>query len=86
MLLTESNLFRTDDTEQASRPYDQHRNENQEPDGVLERRVEIVAGKRLDQADDEAADEGAPDAAEAAKDHDGKGREDEVAADLWDMV
>jgi hypothetical protein len=81
-LLTKPDLLGADLTEQARGADDQDDDEDSEQDGVLQGRVEIVAGQRLRHADDKAADIGAQDAAKAAEDHDREGGQDEGRADL----
>src|SRR5215210_1778750 len=82
ILFTEAHLLCPDMAEEAGRADDQHRDEDHEPDRVLEGGIEVEAGKSLGQADQEAAEIGARDAAEPPEHHHREGGQDEVAADL----
>jgi hypothetical protein len=66
-LSTETKFLRAHATEQARWADDEHNNEDHEPHGVLQARVEIVAGEGFCNSDDKAAEIGAPDAAEARR-------------------
>src|SRR5436305_497360 len=75
LLDTQAHLLRAGEPEEPGRADDQDEDEDREPHCLLQRRVEIEPGERFGDADQEAADIGAPDAAEAAEDHDGEGGE-----------
>src|SRR5947207_2132182 len=66
-LATESDLRRAGPSEQSRRPHDEHDDEYREPHGALQRGVDVVAGHRLSQADDQPADIGTPEAPEPAE-------------------
>src|SRR5574343_1054631 len=79
MLLTETNLLRAHLAEQAGRTHNQNHQENQEPHRAAQHRVDVVTGKRLNDPHDQAAQVGAPDAAQPPEHHHGKRGQDEVA-------
>src|SRR6516164_5582335 len=81
-LLAQADFFRADLPHETRRPNDKGGDENDEPDCLFERRIDVVAGKAFDQAYDQAAKIGARHAAEATEHYDRKSREDEITADI----
>src|SRR3984893_8518462 len=64
-LPAEADFLRADLAEQAGRTDDEDGEENQEPDRLLQLRVDVVARERFNQPDDHAAEVRAGDAAQS---------------------
>src|SRR5689334_695775 len=67
VLFTEAHLLGADLAQQAGGTHDQDDQEDDEPHRAAQHRIDVVAGESLDDADDQAAEVGAPDAAQAAE-------------------
>src|SRR3989442_1838257 len=80
-LLTESHLFCAHLAKQPGRTNDQHREEDQEPDRLLQLWIDIETGEGFDEADDHSAKIRPCNAAEPSEHDDGERREDEIPAD-----